>query len=217
MDKANSAKHITALQNMTLQFGDKVYDIFFHAAESRLLEMMDTAKNNDDQWQLMQLSRELRKQKSAISARFKLSLSESFNLFRKDQLGGKDTSKEDMSRDLSLLADEELEQDIAVSSIARRADTRFSEDLFGLMQRLAVLRGGRKLPDDGNPLGANQFATALQASLKLLKLNIRFTVMFFRVFEKALLENLGELYQSANEYLKRQGVLPNLRFGMGLS
>ncbi len=30
MDKANSAKHITALQNMTLQFGDKVYDIFFH-------------------------------------------------------------------------------------------------------------------------------------------------------------------------------------------
>ncbi len=143
MDTANGAKHITALQNMTLQFGDKVHEVFFQAAENRLLEMMDAAKNNEDQWQLLQLSRELRKQKSAMLATFKLSLSESFNLFRKDQLGGKDTSKEDMSRDLSLLADEELEQDIAASSIARRADTRFSEDLFGLMQRLAVLRGGR--------------------------------------------------------------------------
>lgn len=150
-------------------------------------------------------------------ATFKLSLSENFQLFRKDQLGGKDTSKEDMSRDLSLLADEELEQNIAASSIARRADTRFSEELFGLMQRLAVLRGGRKLPEDGNPLGANQFAVALQAELQSLKLNIRFTVMFFRVFEKTLLENLGDLYKSANEYLKQQGVLPNLRFGVGLT
>jgi hypothetical protein len=179
--------------------------------------MMDAAKSNEDQWQLLQLSRELRKQKSAMLATFKLSLSESFTLFRKDQLGGKDTSKEDMSRDLSLLADDELEQDIAASSIARRADTRFSEELFGLMQRLAVLRGGRKLPDDGNPLGANQFASALQTELQVLKLNIRFTVLFFRIFEKALLENLGDLYKSANEYLKQQGVLPNLRFGMGLS
>lgn len=217
MDAASGAKHITPLQNMTLQFGDKVHEIFFHAAESRLLEMMDAAKSSEEQWQLMQLSRELRKHKAAMLARFKLSLSESFNLFRKDELGGKDTSKEDMSRDLSLLADDDLEQDIAISSIARRADTRFSEDLFGLMQRLAVLRGGKKLPDDGNPLGANQFAAALQAELQLLHLNIRYTVMFFRVFEKALLENLGDLYKQANDYLKQQGVLPNLRFGVGLS
>ena len=217
MDAASGAKHITPLQNMTLQFGDKVHEIFFHAAESRLLEMMDAAKSSEEQWQLMQLSRELRKHKAAMLARFKLSLSESFNLFRKNELGGKDTSKEDMSRDLSLLADDDLEQDIAISSIARRADTRFSEDLFGLMQRLAVLRGGKKLPDDGNPLGANQFATALQAELQLLHLNIRYTVMFFRVFEKALLENLGDLYKQANDYLKQQGVLPNLRFGVGLS
>lgn len=217
MNAASGAKHITPLQNMTLQFGDKVHEIFFHAAESRLLEMMDAAKSSEEQWQLMQLSRELRKHKAAMLARFKLSLSESFNLFRKDELGGKDTSKEDMSRDLSLLADDDLEQDIAISSIARRADTRFSEDLFGLMQRLAVLRGGKKLPDDGNPLGANQFAAALQAELQLLHLNIRYTVMFFRVFEKALLENLGDLYKQANDYLKQQGVLPNLRFGVGLS
>ncbi len=216
MDANNSAKHITALQNMAQQFGGKIHELFFQAAESRLLEMMDAAKTNDDQWQLLQLSREFRKQKSAMLATFKMSLSESFNLFRKDQLGGKDTSKQDMSRDLSLLADEDLEQDIAASSIARRADTRFSEELFGLTQRLAVLRGGKKLPDDGNPLGANQFATALQAELQLLKLNIRFTVLFFRIFEKVLLENLGELYQSSNIYLKQQGVLPNLRFGAGV-
>lgn len=217
MDAANGAKHITPLQNMTLQFGDKVHEIFFHAAEARLLEMMDAARNSDEQWQLMQLSRELRKHKASMLARFKLSLSEGFTLFRKGELGGKDTSKEDMSRDLSLLADDDLEQDIAISSIARRADTRFSEELFGLLQRLAVLRGGKKLPDDGNPLGANQFAAALQAELQLLKLSIRFTVLFFRVFEKALLENLGDLYKQANDYLKQQGVLPNLRFGVGLS
>jgi hypothetical protein len=215
MDTINT-KHLAALQNMMLQCGDKVHELFFQAIDNRLLEMSDAAKSNDEQWQLMQLSRELRRQKAAMLAAFKRSLAESVQLFKKDQLGGKDTSKQDMSRDLSLLADDVLEQDLAASSLARRADTRFSEELFGLTQRLALLRGGRKLPEDGNPLGANQFASALQVEIQLLKLDTRLTVIFFRVFEKVLLENLGDLYKAANDYLKQQGILPNLRFGVGL-
>ncbi|MCC7517119.1 MAG: DUF1631 domain-containing protein [Pseudomonadales bacterium] len=217
MDNSTSTKHLAALQNLTLRLCDKSYEDFFQAIENRVMEMSDAAKTNDEQWHLMQLSRELRRQKASMLMAFKRSVANGFQLFQKDQLGGKDTSKQDMSRDLSLLADEELEQDLAVSSLARRAETRFSEELFGLMQRLAILKGGRKLPEDGNPLGAAQFALALQSAIEPLKLEVRLTVVFFRVFEKTLLENLGEFYAAANAYLKQQGVLPNLRFGVGLS
>ncbi|HSC75847.1 MAG TPA: DUF1631 family protein [Pseudomonadales bacterium] len=214
MDTGNT-KHLFALQNLTIRFGDKTHELFLQAMESRLMEMSDAAKNNEEQWRLLQLARELKRQKATLLMAFKRHLAAGFQAFQRGALGGKDTSKQDMSRDLSLMADEELEQDLATSSLARRAETRFSEELFFLNQRLAMLRGGRKLAEDGNPLGAYQFAGALQAEISILKLDVRFAVLFFRVFEKLLLENLGEFYKEANDYLVKQGVLPNLRFGAG--
>lgn len=211
-----STKHLSALQNLTIRFGDKTHELFLQAVEARLVEMSDAAKNNEEQWRLLQLSRELRRQKASLVMAFKKHLAEGFQAFQRDKLGGKDTSRQDMSRDLSLMADDDLERDLATSSLARRADTRFSEELFALNQRMAMLKGGRKLAEDGNPLGAYQFAGALQAEISPLKLDTRFTVLFFRIFEKVLLENLGELYKAANDYLIKQGVLPNLRYGTGV-
>ncbi len=216
MDTGN-IKHLSALQNLTIRFSDKTHELFLQAVDARILEMSDSAKNNEDQWRLLQLSRELRRQKAVLLMAFKRYLADGFQSFQRDKLGGKDTTKQDMSRDLSLMADEELEQDLASSSLSRRADTRFSEELFALNQRMAVLKGGRKLAEDGNPLGAYQFAGALQAEINILKLDTRFTVLFFRVYEKVLLENLGDLYKAANDYLIKQGILPNLRYGAAIA
>jgi hypothetical protein len=216
MDTGN-IKHLSALQNLTIRFGDKTHELFLLAMENRLMEMSDAAKNNEEQWRLLQLSRELRRQKAVLLMAFKRYLSDGFQAFQRDRLGGKDTTRQDMSRDLSLMADDELEQDLATSSLARRADTRFSEELFALNQRMAMLKGGHKLADDGNPLGAYQFAGALQTEITILKLDTRFTVLFFRVFEKVLLENLGDLYKAANDYLIKQGILPNLRYGTAVA
>lgn len=216
MDTGN-IKHLSALQNLTIRFSDKTHELFIQAVDARLLEMSDAAKSNEDQWRLLQLSRELRRQKAVLLMAFKRYLADGFQSFQRDKLGGKDTTKQDMSRDLSLMADDELEQDLASSSLSRRADTRFSEELFALNQRMAMLKGGRKLAEDGNPLGAYQFAGALQAEINILKLDTRFTVLFFRVYEKVLLENLGDLYKAANDYLIKQGILPNLRYGAAIA
>lgn len=215
MDKGNNARYVAELQTQAIRFADKLHEQFFPLVESRLLEMADMARNNENQWQLLQLARELKRQKPAIVQAFKKHLAGGFEKFSRDELGGKDTRKEDMSADLSLVADDELEQNLAVTSLSRRAETRFAETLFALNQRMAMLKGGRKLTEDGNPLGPYQFADALQMAFAPLKLDTRLTVLFFRIFEKALLENLGGLYETANDYLIKQGVLPNLRYGMG--
>lgn len=216
METSNNARHIAELQRIAVRFSDELQDKFLPLAETRLLEMADTAKNNEHQWRLLQLSRDLRRQKAQLSAEFRKYLTEGFHQFQHNKLGGKDTSKEDMSQDLSLVANDELEQNLASSSLSRRAETRFAEELFALNQRMAVLQGGRKLADDGNPLGPYQFAEALQAEIVILKLDTRLTVLFYRIFEKILLDNLGEVYKSANDYLIRNGVLPNLRYGVSL-
>lgn len=216
METSNNARHLAELQRITVRFSDELQEKFLPLAETRLLEMADTAKNNEHQWRLLQLSRDLRRQKALLAEAFRKYLIEGFHQFQHNKLGGKDTSKEDMSQDLSLVANDELEQNLASSSLSRRAETRFAEELFALNQRMAVLQGGRKLADDGNPLGPYQFAEALQAEIAVLKLDTRLTVLFYRIFEKILLDNLGEVYKSANDYLIRNGILPNLRYGVAL-
>src|SRR6478735_1079303 len=138
MDTGN-IKHLSALQNLAIRFSDKTHELFIQAVDSRLLEMSDAAKNNEEQWRLLQLSRELRRQKAILLMAFKRYLADGFQSFQREKLGGKDTTKQDMSCDLSLMADDELEQDLASSSLSRRADTRFSEELFALNQRMAML------------------------------------------------------------------------------
>lgn len=217
MDSNQSARHLAELQDLAINFADKLQEQFLPAVEARLMEMADMAKNNEQQWRLLQLVRETKRQQAMLGNAFKQYLSEGFQQFRRNELGGKDTRKEDMSADLSLVADDELEENLASSSLSRRAETRHAEGLFALNQRMAVLNGGRKLREDGNPLGPYRFADALQAEVHVLKLDTRLTVLFFRVFEKVLLEKLGELYKSANDYLISQGVLANLRYGVGSS
>jgi hypothetical protein len=215
MDSNQSARHLAELQNLSVAFADKLQEHYLPAVEARIMEMADMAKNNEQQWRLLQLVRETKRQKAMLGTAFKQYLAEGFQKFQRNELGGKDTRKDDMSADLSLVANDELEENLASSSLSRRAETRFAESLFALNQRMAVLKGGRKLSDDGNPMGPYQFADALQSELHLLKLDSRLTVLFFRIFEKVLLEKLGELYTAANDYLIGQGVLPNLRYGVG--
>jgi hypothetical protein len=210
-----TAQHLAELQRMSISYADKLQEQFFPALDVRLMEMADAAKNNEQQWRVLQLVREIKRQKAMLATVFKKHLGEGFQQFQRNELGGKDTRKEDMSGDLSLVADDVLEQNLAAASLSRRSETRFAEALYALNQRLAVLNGGKKLADDGNPMGPYQFADALQAEINLLKLDTRLTVLFFRIFEKVLLETLGELYAAANDYLIKQGVLPNLRFGIG--
>ncbi|HQQ62569.1 MAG TPA: DUF1631 family protein [Pseudomonadales bacterium] len=217
MDSNQTARHLAELQNLAVSFADKLQEQYLPAVESRLMEMADMAKNNEQQWRLLQLVRETKRQKAMLGNAFKKHLADGFQQFQRNELGGKDTRKEDMSADLSLVANDELEENLASSSLSRRAETRFAESLYALNQRMAVLKGGRKLSEDGNPLGPYQFADALQAEVHLLKLDSRLTVLFFRIFEKVLLEKLGDLYKSANDYLISQGVLPNLRYGVGSS
>lgn len=218
MDTGTNSKHLAELQKLALAFSDRLHEQFFPAVESRLLEMADMARNNEQQWNLLQLTRELKRQRPNLQACFRQSLAEGFRQFQHGELGGKAKPLEDdSSTDLALVADDELEQNLAENSLSRRAETRFAEQLFALNQRLAVLQGGRKLPDDGSPLGPYRFAEALHEELAILQLDTRLKVLFYRVFEQTLLESLGQLYQAANEYLVKAGILPNLRYGVGMA
>lgn len=211
MDKTNQAVHLAELQTLTTQFSESLQAQFIPVMEKTLADLADAATTDEEQFHCLRMAADLRRRKASLLTGFRQCLIEGFEQFGNGTLGGKDTSQEDTSFDLALLASDEQEQSIATISLTRRVETRFSESLIALDYRLAIVRGGRKLPEDGNPLGAGQFAAAMRAEIGQLELDAPHAVIFYRVFEKILLESLADLYHEANQYLIRQGILPNLR------
>ncbi|NRB38408.1 MAG: DUF1631 family protein [Pseudomonadales bacterium] len=204
-------RHSSSLQALALDLAFTVLDEFFEKIDVRLMEEVDAAANQQ-QWQVLSLARSVKDDKAKLSQLFENEIMEGFVLFRLGRLGGENTQVEDQSISLSLVANEELERDLALNSLARRAETRHSESLFALNQRLAVVNGGKKLAEDGNPLSPAQFANALAAMLSPLELPTKFLVFFSRVFEPILIHHLERLYSQCNAYLIDTGILPNLRY-----
>src|SRR5690606_21201864 len=112
---------------------------------------------------------------------------------------------------LALVDNEDLEESIALASIANRADEQFSQPLWFLHQRLAVLNQGEVVQEGNNPASPVQFCEALRKSLASLSLDMKARLIAYKVFETALTANLGSILQDLNRYLAGQGILPNLR------
>ena len=206
-------KHSSSLQALALDLCFSVLDTFFKQLDERLAEELEVS-NQQQQWQILALTKAVQADKNRLSQLFENEIMEGFVQFRLGRLNASDSDLDDNAADLSLLATDDLERDLAISSMARRAETRHMESLFSLTQRLSVVNGGKKLTDDGNPLAPSQFAKAFAAMLMPLELNTKFLVLFSRVFEPVLIEQLQLLYEKSNRYLIEEGMLPNLRYSI---
>lgn len=208
-------KVVAELERRSVGFSTQLMAAFLPEIAQQLSDMADRAKNNDQAWHLLQLSRDIKGRDTELRHTFSGTITHAFQAFRQGKLGKDSNTAMELSSDLSLLANDELEQDLAATALARKADTRLTETLYALNQRMAVVNGGKKIQDDSSPVSAYQFAKAMQSLTEHLKLDTRLSILFFRLFERVLLEQIGDYYHGVNEYLTRQGILPNMRYGRG--
>src|SRR5690606_3028554 len=186
MDAANQKHtHCTELERLSLELAGRLLELYLPALETSLLEMADTERG-EKQLLLLGLVRELKARRVDVTATFKQYVSDGFALFERNEFGGEVEAEEDLSTDLSLIANDELKQELAAKSIARRAAARCPELLQALDQRMAVVNGGQRLPEDSNPLGPHQFANALRNALRVIHFDGPMPLQVYRLFEKRL-------------------------------
>lgn len=115
------------------------------------------------------------------------------------------------STELSLVADSELEESLAITSMIGKNETRLSRDLFAVNQRLSVICGGHEIDDAGNPVAPAMLAQSFRQALHELSADLRVKLIIYKLFDRYVLSVLEELYQEINVELVRAGVLPQLR------
>ncbi|MGH1372359.1 MAG: DUF1631 domain-containing protein [Cellvibrionaceae bacterium] len=205
-------EHLKACQALLVEHAGERFTQFAKELDGQLLEYAEDAKTNQEQGDLAEEQRLLRQQFPELERYFLGYLGEGFVKFKRRELDtstGEEKYQGDM---LSLVDNEDLEETIAISSITHRAENHYTESLWALNQRLAVLNGGQKVGDRGNPAGPVQYCESLRKSFQRVTLSTKTKIIAYKIFDRLLVSQLADILDDLNHYFSGKGILPNLRY-----
>lgn len=205
-------QHIKECRDMTREFIGRVFTGFWSQWMRQVQENASQARSNKEQTALFEIYNLLQAVADAAEQEFMQHISNGFVKFKNKTLNTL-TGEERFSGDiLSLVEHSDLEETIAITSITHRAENMFSESVWALGQRLALLNDGEKIEDASNPVATVQFCEALRRVLSNLEIDVKTRLIGYKFFDQDVISQLDGLYGQMNSYLARQNLLPNLRF-----
>lgn len=185
----------------------------FEHVDDALFDLAEKAENNAAQMHYFDGMREVRKRRPMVERSFLAHISRELTDFATNYRApsGNGISLPPGSGELSLVADNELEESLAITSMIGKNETRLARDLFSVNQRLSVIYGGIKIEDSTNPVGPAALSQAFRQAMRELSAEMRVKLIIYKLFDRYVLSSLDELYQEINAELVRAGVLPQLR------
>lgn len=185
----------------------------FEHVDDALFDLAEKAENNAAQMHYFDGMREVRKRRPIVERAFLTHVSRELSDFAANQrnVPSNGIQLPVGTAELSLVADNELEESLAITSMIGKNETRLTRDLFAVNQRLSVIYGGLKIEDGTNPVGPAALSQAFRLAMRELNAEMRVKLIIYKLFDRYVLASLDELYQEINAELVRAGVLPQLR------
>lgn len=95
---------------------------------------------------------------------------------------------------VSLISDDVVKENHAITAIIRQCERLFYEELASLNKQLALQQGKQTIADSQNPIFPEKLVRALVEVVKPLKLNIDGRIALYKVFEANVFSQLGFIY-----------------------
>lgn len=178
-------------------------------AEQRLYAQAERSRNPLEQQQCLYGRQILQQQRPAVERRFVEGIRQHFN-----GVGAQpepETPADALRRPLELLDATEHEQMAALEKLVARGEARHGASLFELGYRLAVLVGQPPLEGERLPLGPHALATSFRKAIVSLELSLEHSLLLLQSFDNVMVHGLSTLYDTVNEHLRADGILPQLR------
>lgn len=179
-------------------------------ADDALFDLADKAGSNKDQSMYFDSMRELRIKRKGIENLFRQDLNNAFRLLT---LSG-DTAKPDVVSfnldNIALVKEDELEENLAVEAMIKKAQTRNELAIRHLLLRISSLIPGL-ITEQNNPLNAQPIGKAFSSAVRTLALDIKAVLIIYKLFERFVLNHLDVVYAELNAFLAENGVLPDIK------
>lgn len=199
--------------NAERYYGDALLSCEKPLAQS-LFDYAKKTTNSEDQGTYFDAVALLKKNSDAMHATFKRQLGDNFQAFVDNTNVERNHSKKIELGALSLLNSDELEDELAISVIVSKSNSLYSEQLWKLNRRLAVLRGGRHTSDETNPFGPASVCDSIQIAMAQLSIGNKPKIFLYKQLSQILIPRFKTILTLLNEELREKGVLPHLRFSV---
>jgi hypothetical protein len=178
----------------------------FDGADDMLFEMARRATNNKDQRIYFDTMRVVRLGRPKIGKIFREEIARGFE---PDADKVEDTHTSDLTfEDLSLQEAKSLEESIAISSMATKAENLYSHLLFEIGRRIEWLTKEKNARISASALAPSTISSAFRRSAEALDVEFDIELVIFKLFDRLVISDLGELYNRVLRFCEQNGVKP---------
>lgn len=181
----------------------------FASCDDLFFDLSSRAASNNEQNLYFESMRELRVKKHGVINAFRQQLENRFaRLTSARPLDPNTDSSQPES--LSLVQNDDLEQEVAINSMTGKARANCQEALYHLTSRFDYLIPAGKVDADNNPLDPQQLCQSFAQACELFEINIKARIIIFKQFERHVVSKFANIYAAANNLLIDAGVLPKI-------
>jgi hypothetical protein len=192
------------LGTMVAEVLDKADDTLFD-----FVQRGDGSISNQDYFDAM---RELRKQRPVIEQRFGEHIAAAFTaLERRTPLEVDLQRNLAESQELSLVSEEQLEEQLGTSMIATALSRQFGPLLGQLNYRIGIVAGVDELDEKANPIAPPHIAFGFRHAMQTCEISIRIKVLLFKLYEREMGRGLAGFYNETNRALVEAGIAPEIK------
>ncbi|MFA7554466.1 MAG: DUF1631 domain-containing protein [Spongiibacteraceae bacterium] len=185
----------------------------FGSCDDLFFDLSSRAVSNSEQNLYFESMREVRLRKNGVTSGFKRLFESGFNQLANNttRIPNPQVAKIQHNT-LSLVQNDALEQDVAISSMANKARTNCQESLYHLNARLDFLSPSITVTKQNNPMDPQQICNYFAEACNILDINIKARIILFKQFDRLIVNKLAIIYSAANNTLIEAGVLPQVQF-----
>ncbi|MDK2125523.1 DUF1631 domain-containing protein [Parachitinimonas caeni] len=211
MNRIDSLAMLSSCRDMAADLLCRSLSSMLDKIEESLLELAEQSLDREAYNLYMQARGDAQSKRGVIEVEFRRQFVSAFD--RAVGGGGDKATFGNLDVDslqLSLVAHDDYEEDLAVTNMANRLKNRCSDELNALNQRIGTLM---KLSDDdqgSNPMSPQSICDAFRAACQQLESDLNVRLIVLKQFEQVAAENVPNVYSNLNKFLIQRNILPVL-------
>ncbi|MEP3561400.1 MAG: DUF1631 family protein, partial [Marinobacter sp.] len=183
----------------------------FDAVDDSLFELANNARSNNEQNRYFEAMREIRIKRKGVERHFQGAVSQFFTAPPHAGAQPDQDSQTDASS-LTLLGNDDLEEQVALNAMISKAKTHFQGALLQLQARFTQVYPSANDDQPVNPMAPEHLCSAFTEAIQALDIQIRERLILLKQFDRYVVSNLGMLLDEANRILIQAGIIPNFRY-----
>ncbi len=174
--------------------------------DDALFGLSEKAESDRERNLYFEAMREIRIKRSLIQLSFDQGMEASFTQL----IQNKNTNVIELDPgELTLVELDDLEDSIAIDNMISKARPNFEDDLFAVTERLKVVLQRNEIDEDINPFDPRAICHSFHNASDILETDIQVKLIFYKLFDKYVMCNLGHFYREMNDFFIQKGILPD--------